>query len=92
MIPQDVLNRLLDEDLEQELAERLSSSPPQAPPLATSLTPLRKGHRAPAAPDAIALKASAVVLRKLSAMDSPPSAARDDSSRSGSPSTSRDLV
>lgn len=90
MIPQDVLNRLLDEDLEQELAERLS--PPQAPPLATSLTPLRKGHRAPAAPDAIALKASAVVLRKLSAMDSPPSAARDDSSRSGSPSTSRDLV
>lgn len=86
MISEDVLSRLLDEELESKvmLAHRLSSSPPQAAPLTYSLTPLRKAHRAPAAQDAFPLKPSAVVLNKLSASDSPPSSARDDCSRSDS--------
>ncbi len=90
MISEDVLSQLLDEELESEvmLAHRLSSSPPRALPLTYSLTPLRKAQRAPAAQDAFPLKPSAVVLNKLSISDSPPSSARDDSSRSVTVSTS----
>ncbi|KAM8745451.1 origin recognition complex subunit 1 [Acanthopagrus schlegelii] len=83
MISEDVLSQLLDDELESEvtLAQRMSSSPPQATPLTHSLTPLRKAHRAPAAQDAFSLK-PAVVINKWSPPDmSPPSAARDDSSR-----------
>uniref|UniRef100_A0A7N6BYB2 Origin recognition complex subunit 1 n=1 Tax=Anabas testudineus TaxID=64144 RepID=A0A7N6BYB2_ANATE len=62
--------------------KRLSSSPPQALPLTHSLTPIRRAHTAPIAPLRISLKPSVVVLDKLSEMDSPPSTARDDSTRS----------
>ncbi|XP_033503774.2 origin recognition complex subunit 1 isoform X1 [Epinephelus lanceolatus] len=86
MIREDILSKLLDEELESEvtLSQRLSSSssPPQVLPLTHSLSPLRKVHQAPAAQGAFPLKPSTVVLNKhcLSEMDSPPSSARDDSS------------
>ncbi|KAM9358455.1 origin recognition complex subunit 1 [Symphorus nematophorus] len=71
LLCEDVLSQLLDEELESEvmLAQRLSASPARVLPLTLSLTPLRKAHRAPAAAaaqDDIPLKASAVVLHKLS--------------------------
>ncbi|KAM9848832.1 origin recognition complex subunit 1 [Aulostomus maculatus] len=52
----DLLSRLLDEELDEEvlLAQRLSSSPPQVLPLAHRLTPLRNSHRAPVAQDTAA--------------------------------------
>uniref|UniRef100_A0A671VSM5 Origin recognition complex subunit 1 n=1 Tax=Sparus aurata TaxID=8175 RepID=A0A671VSM5_SPAAU len=84
MICDDVLSQLLDDELESEVtfAQRMSSSPPQATPLTHSLTPLRKAHRAPAAEGAFPLKPAAIVLSKSSLSEmSPPSAARDDSSR-----------
>ncbi len=89
MISDDLLGQLLDEELEAEvtLAQRLSSSPPQALPLTHSHTPLRKAHRAPVAQDAFPLKPASVVLNRPppSATNSPPSPARDESTRSESP-------
>ncbi|XP_026202225.1 origin recognition complex subunit 1 isoform X2 [Anabas testudineus] len=90
MIPQDILSQLLDEEQEVMLAQRLSSSPPQALPLTHSLTPIRRAHTAPIAPLRISLKPSVVVLDKLSEMDSPPSTARDDSTRATTPSQKRE--
>lgn len=90
MICDDVLSQLLDDELESEVtfAQRMSSSPPQATPLTLSLTPLRKAHRAPAAEGAFPLKPAAIVLSKSSLSEmSPPSAAREDSSRSESTPT-----
>nr|XP_033503776.1 origin recognition complex subunit 1 isoform X2 [Epinephelus lanceolatus] len=96
MIREDILSKLLDEELESEvtLSQRLSSSssPPQVLPLTHSLSPLRKVHQAPAAQGAFPLKPSTVVLNKhcLSEMDSPPSSARDDSSRATTPSRKKE--
>ncbi|KAL7396535.1 hypothetical protein ABVT39_007448 [Epinephelus coioides] len=94
MIREDILSKLLDEELESEvtLSQRLSSSssPPQVLPLTHSLSPLRKVHQAPASHGAFPLKP--VVLNKhcLSEMDSPPSSARDDSSRATTPSRKKE--
>lgn len=83
---EDVPLQLLDEELESEgmLAHRLSSSPPRGLSLTHRLTPLRKARGAHAAQDAFPLKPSSVVLNKmpLSEVESPPSSARDDYSRS----------
>uniref|UniRef100_A0A3Q3MCS1 Origin recognition complex subunit 1 n=1 Tax=Mastacembelus armatus TaxID=205130 RepID=A0A3Q3MCS1_9TELE len=83
MTPEDILGQLLDEERDVMLAQRLSSSPPQTLLHTHSLSPLWKAHRAPTAQDAIPLKRSTIVLDKLpvSVMDSPPSCARDDSTR-----------
>ncbi|XP_049911717.1 origin recognition complex subunit 1 isoform X2 [Epinephelus moara] len=96
MIREDILSKLLDEELESEvtLSQRLSSSssPPQVLPLTHSLSPLRMVHQAPAAQGAFPLKPSTVVLNKhsLSEMDSPPSSTRDDSSRATTPSRKKE--
>ncbi|XP_035862821.1 origin recognition complex subunit 1 isoform X2 [Sander lucioperca] len=78
MIREDVLSRLLDEELESEvmLAQRLSASPPQALALTHSLAPVRKGHQAATAPGAFSLKPAAIVLAKLPEADSPLSSTR----------------
>ncbi|KAF1385274.1 hypothetical protein PFLUV_G00106020 [Perca fluviatilis] len=84
MIREDVLSRLLDEELESEemLAQRLSASPPQALPLNHSLGPARTPHHAAAsAQGAFPLRPAAVVLAKLPEADSPPSSARRDTTR-----------
>ncbi|TDH08963.1 hypothetical protein EPR50_G00103270 [Perca flavescens] len=87
MIREDVLSRLLDEDLESEvmLAQRLSASPPQALPLNHSLGPARTAHHA-AARGPFPLKPAAVVLAKLPEEDSPPPSAGRDSTRATTPS------
>uniref|UniRef100_A0A8C9XMD8 Origin recognition complex subunit 1 n=1 Tax=Sander lucioperca TaxID=283035 RepID=A0A8C9XMD8_SANLU len=80
MIREDVLSRLLDEELESEvmLAQRLSASPPQALALTHSLAPVRKGHQAATAPGAFSLKPAAIVLAKLPEADSPLSSTRSE--------------
>ncbi|XP_029986461.1 origin recognition complex subunit 1 isoform X2 [Sphaeramia orbicularis] len=77
-VDQDVLDRLLNEELESEgtLAQRLSASPPRAPPPhapPSRLTPLKTAHSA-----AIALKPLSVIVnrRTSSDVDSPPSPTR----------------
>ncbi|XP_026179623.1 origin recognition complex subunit 1 isoform X2 [Mastacembelus armatus] len=93
MTPEDILGQLLDEERDVMLAQRLSSSPPQTLLHTHSLSPLWKAHRAPTAQDAIPLKRSTIVLDKLpvSVMDSPPSCARDDSTRAPTPSRKREM-
>uniref|UniRef100_A0A3Q3KFX2 Origin recognition complex subunit 1 n=1 Tax=Monopterus albus TaxID=43700 RepID=A0A3Q3KFX2_MONAL len=86
MTRDDMLLQLLDKELEKEamLVQRPPSSPLHTLDLVERLTPIRRAHRAPVAKDAVPVTPSTLVINKLSAseMDSPPSSARDDSTRS----------
>ncbi|XP_053285825.1 origin recognition complex subunit 1 [Pleuronectes platessa] len=106
MTREDLVDHLLDEELESVmLAQRLSSSPPQAHSLPHSLTPLSKTHRAPSTPlthRLVPLTHRLTPFRKtlgdpagedaahLNPSDSPPSSAREDSTRAATPSRKKE--
>ncbi|XP_034036666.1 origin recognition complex subunit 1 [Thalassophryne amazonica] len=82
--PEDILDKLLDEELEPELmmAQRMSSSPPQTLTSCQSLSPISSARRTRDHQDRIQLGDPSVILHRLSqpGTESPP-LTRDESSR-----------